>query len=55
MVRRCRRDLANGCVIAKILARYFSDQVTLNSFENVSSLPLKDANWHLLKKICRVR
>jgi CH-like domain in sperm protein len=48
------RDLANGCVAAEILARYFPDLVPLHSFENVSSLPLKDANWHLLLKLFRV-
>jgi len=49
-----RRDLANGCVVAEILARYFPQDVSLHSFENVSSLPLKDANWHLLLKLFRV-
>lgn len=49
-----RRDLANGCVVAEILARYYPQDVSLHSFENVSSLPLKDANWHLLLKLFRV-
>lgn len=50
-----RRDLANGCVVAEILARYYPQDVSLHSFENVSSLPLKDANWHLLLKLFKVR
>lgn len=48
------RDLANGCYIAELLARYFPGSIPLHSFENVTSVQLKDANWHLLRKILQV-
>ncbi len=45
------RDLANGCYIAELLARHFPGDVPLHSFENVTSVQLKDANWYLLRRI----
>lgn len=49
------RDLANGCYIAELLARYFPGEVPLHSFENVTSVQLKDSNWYLLRRILQVR
>ena len=49
------RDLANGCYIAELLARYFPGEVPLHSFENVTSVQLKDSNWYLLRRILQAR
>lgn len=48
-----RRDLANGFIVAEILAAHFPD-VPMHSFENVTSMERKRLNWGLLQKEFKV-
>lgn len=49
------RDLANGFLVAEALSKLFPQEIQMHSFEKVTSLDLKMANWRLLDKFYRVR
>jgi hypothetical protein len=49
------RDFSNGFLFAEILSRYYPNDVTLHSFENVISIERKRANWVVLAKLFKVR
>ena len=42
---RLRSDLANGCLIAEVLARFFPAQVSMHSFDRAISAAAKKDNW----------
>ncbi|KAL0029302.1 hypothetical protein WJX79_008934 [Trebouxia sp. C0005] len=48
----CRRDLANGFLIAQILHKYYPAEVQLHSFSNGTSTATKTDNWQQIQKIC---
>ncbi|KAG1669298.1 hypothetical protein FOA52_014859 [Chlamydomonas sp. UWO 241] len=50
-IKNPRRDLSNGFLLAEVLCRYFPADVQMHSFENVTSVERKKANWGLLLKL----
>lgn len=49
------RDFANGFLMAEVLSRYFPNDVSMHSFENVNSTPKKRSNWHLVSRFLATR
>jgi hypothetical protein len=49
------RDFANGFLIAEVLSRYYPSDIEMHSFENVTSMERKRANWVVLEKLFKVR
>ena len=50
-VKNPTRDLANGFTFAEIISRYFSEDVSLHSFDPGISLRARQDNWDQLVKI----
>jgi hypothetical protein len=49
-----RRDLANGYLMAEVVARFFPADVQMHSFDNVNSMERKKNNWGILMKLFKV-
>eukprot|EP00191_Tetraselmis_sp_GSL018_P020265 CAMPEP_0177592424 /NCGR_PEP_ID=MMETSP0419_2-20121207/8554_1 /TAXON_ID=582737 /ORGANISM="Tetraselmis sp., Strain GSL018" /LENGTH=285 /DNA_ID=CAMNT_0019083293 /DNA_START=422 /DNA_END=1279 /DNA_ORIENTATION=- len=52
-LKDCRRDLANGFLVAQIFSRYFPDKLQMHSFQNGHSNQTKSDNWWQIQKFCR--
>ncbi|KAJ3393144.1 spermatogenesis-associated protein 4 [Lobulomyces angularis] len=50
-IKNCKRDFANGFLIAQIISKYRSDLVGMHSFDTGSGPAARRANWDLLTKI----
>lgn len=50
-----RRDFSNGFLFAEVLSRYYPGDIEMHSFENVTSVERKRANWVVLEKLFKVR
>lgn len=50
----CCRDFSNGFLYAEILSRFFPADIQMHSFENVTSLERKKANWVVLERLFKV-
>lgn len=48
------RDFSNGFLFAEILCRYYPADVQMHSFENVTSIERKRANWVVLERLFKV-
>ncbi|WIA33328.1 hypothetical protein OEZ86_006465 [Tetradesmus obliquus] len=54
-VRHIKRDFSNGFLFAEILCRYYPADVQMHSFENVTSIERKRANWVVLERLFKKR
>lgn len=50
-VKNVKRDFSNGFLFAEILTRFFPEELSMHSFENVTSSAKKKSNWILLEKV----
>ncbi|GIL83803.1 hypothetical protein Vretimale_10477 [Volvox reticuliferus] len=51
-LKNCRRDVANGFIVAEIFSRYFPSDIQMHSFANATSSHFKRDNWNQLKAFC---
>mmetsp|Transcript_18548 Transcript_18548/g.16142 ORF Transcript_18548/g.16142 Transcript_18548/m.16142 type:complete len:116 (+) Transcript_18548:28-375(+) len=54
-VRNCRRDLANGFIVAEILSRYFPKEINIYSYDNGLKNSKKLDNWQRISKILKAK
>ncbi|PNH07890.1 Spermatogenesis-associated protein 4 [Tetrabaena socialis] len=51
-LKNCRRDVANGFLVAEVFARYFPTDIQMHSFANATSSHFKRDNWAQLQTFC---
>lgn len=51
-LKNCRRDVANGFLVAEVFSRYFPADIQMHSFANATSSHYKRDNWNQLKTFC---
>ncbi|GFR41799.1 hypothetical protein Agub_g2566 [Astrephomene gubernaculifera] len=51
-LKNCRRDVANGFLVAEIFSRYFPSDIQMHSFANATSSHYKRDNWTQLQVFC---
>ncbi|KAG2429111.1 hypothetical protein HYH02_014149 [Chlamydomonas schloesseri] len=51
-LKNCRRDVANGFLVAEIFSRYFPADIQMHSFANATSSHFKRDNWTQLQTFC---
>lgn len=51
--RACRRDCANGFLVAEMLSRHFPADASMHAFANGTSTATRADNWAQVQKACR--